>query len=131
RTVTEPKPGVFVFDFGQNFAGVAQLLNVRGPAGTEVKMRFGERLFPDGTLDTRDIEQHVKRIDADQPFQTDTYILHGGENSEWFRPRFTYHGFQYVEVTGFPGKPTLENLTGHFIHSAIPSAGWFECSNPL
>ncbi len=65
-----------------------------------------------------------------QQFQTDTYILKGGGAETW-QSRFTYHGFQYVEVTGFPGKPTLDTLRGVFIHSAVPAAGEFECSNPL
>jgi alpha-L-rhamnosidase len=127
--ITEPKPGIFLFDLGQNFAGLAEL-KVRGPAGTKVVMRYGERLFPDGTLDTRDIEQHVKKLDPNQQHQTDTYILAGNGLETW-RSRFTYHGFQYVEVTGFPGQPGLDSLRGVFIHSAVPVVGKFECSNPM
>lgn len=127
--LTEPKPGVFIFDMGQNFAGIT-VLKLRGPAGTEVTLCHGERLFPDGTLDTRDIEQHVKRMGKDQQFQTSTYVLKGGGTETW-RPRFTYYGFQYVEVTGFPGRPTLDSLRGIFTHSAVPVDGSFECSNPL
>jgi alpha-L-rhamnosidase len=127
--LTEPKPGVFVFDIGQNLAGMAEL-TVSGPAGTSVQMRYGERLSPDGTLDTRDIEQHVKKLGKEQQHQTDTYILKG-EGKETWHSRFTYHGFQYVEVTGFPGKPTLDNLRALFIHSAVPKAGEFTCSNPM
>jgi alpha-L-rhamnosidase len=127
--VTEPKPGVFVFDMGQNFAGCAEL-TVHGKAGTQVVMKYGERLGPDGGLDRTDIQQHVVKLATNQQFQTDTYILKGGARETW-RPRFVYHGFQYVEVTGFPGKPTLESLRGVFLHSAVPVAGEFECSNPL
>ena len=137
--VSEPKPGVFIFNMGQNFAGFCKL-TVAGPAGTKVQMRYGERLFPDGTLDTRDIEQHVKKLDKTQTHQTDTYILCGHASEyhfdhdvslEQWHSRFDYHGFQYVEVTGFPRKPTANNLTGFFIHSAVPSVGKFECSNEL
>lgn len=127
--LTEPKPGVFIFDMGQNFAGVTEL-KVSGPAGTTVTMRHGERLFPDGSLDTRDIEQHVKRMGREQAHQTDLYTLKGG-GTETYRARFTYYGFQYVEVTGFPGKPTLDSLRGIFFHTDVPVAGNFECSNPL
>ena len=127
--LTEPKPGVFVFDMGQNFAGYAEL-SVRGPAGTKVVMKYGERLHTNGMIDRADIEQHVMRMDTNQQFQTDTYILKGGGRETW-HSRFVYHGFQYVEVTGFPGKPTLDNLRGVFLHSAVPVAGEFECSNPL
>jgi alpha-L-rhamnosidase len=128
--LTEPQPAVFVFDLGQNFAGYAEL-NARGPAGTKVVMKYGERLGQDGTVDRAGIQQHVARVDAGQQFQTDTYILDGSSRTTQHVPRFTYHGFQYVEVTGFPGKPTLDTLRGVFIHSAIPVAGEFACSNPL
>lgn len=127
--ITEPKPGVFVFDFGQNFAGYPEL-KVRGPAGMRVAMKTGERLFPDGTLDQRDIAQHVARFDTNQQFQTDTYISKGRGEEAW-HSRFTYHGFQYVEVTGLPGAPAPDTLRGVVIHSAIPAAGEFACSNPL
>ncbi|MEI8037109.1 MAG: glycoside hydrolase family 78 protein [Verrucomicrobiota bacterium] len=129
-TITEPKPGVFVVDVGQNLAGMAEL-HVTGPAGARVQMRYGERLLPDGSLDTRDIEQHVKKLGKEQQHQTDTYILKGGGTEEIYASRFTYHGFQYVEVTGFPGKPTLDNFRARFIHSAVPKAGAFTCSNPM
>ncbi|HVM47893.1 MAG TPA: glycoside hydrolase family 78 protein [Candidatus Acidoferrum sp.] len=127
--VNEPKPGVFVFDMGQNFAGYAEL-NVRGPAGTKVVMRYGERIHTNGTIDRAEIEQHVLRDGSNQLFQTDTYILKGAGQEAW-HSRFVYHGFQYVEVTGFPGRPTLDNLRGVFLHSAVPAAGEFECSDPL
>jgi alpha-L-rhamnosidase len=127
--VTEPKPGVFVFDMGQNFAGYAEL-NVRGPAGTKVVMKYGERIHTNGMIDLAEIQQHVKRMDTNQQFQTDTYILKGGGPETW-HSRFVYHGFQYVEVTGFPGAPNLDNLRGVFLHSAVPAVGEFECSNPL
>jgi alpha-L-rhamnosidase len=128
--LTEPKPGVFLFDMGQNFAGFAEL-SLRGPAGTKVVMKYGERLAKDGMLDRADIQQHIVRVDTNQQYQTDTYLLDGSSRITHHASRFTYHGFQYVEVTGFPGKPTLDTLRGVFIHSAIPVAGEFECSNPL
>jgi len=61
---------------------------------------------------------------------TDTYILKG-KGVEIYEPRFTYHGFRYVEVTGFPGTPTLKNLEGRVINSAVESVGYFTCSNSL
>jgi len=128
--ITEATPGVFIVDVGQSLAGMAEL-RVKGPAGTRVQMRYGERLFPNGTLDTRDIEQHVKRLGREQQHQTDTYFLEGSGKEEVYASRFTYHGFQYIEVTGFPGKPTLDNFRARFIHSAVPKAGEFTCSNPL
>jgi alpha-L-rhamnosidase len=127
--LTEPKPGIFVFDMGQNMAGFAEL-HLRAPAGTRVVMKYGERLGKEGMLDRADIQQHVVRVDASQQYQTDNYIAKGIGSETW-HSRFDYHGFQYVEVTGFPGKPTLDTLRGVFIHSAVSVAGEFECSNPL
>jgi alpha-L-rhamnosidase len=126
---TEPEPGIFVFDFGQNFAGFAQL-KITGAAGTKITMKYGERLLPNGRVDQAEIAQHVVRFDAGQRFQTDTYILNGGGEERW-HPQFVYHGFQYVEVSGLPGKPAPKTVTGVFIHSAVPAVGEFECSNPL
>jgi alpha-L-rhamnosidase len=127
--ITEPRPGVHVFDLGQNFAGYAEL-SVRGKAGTTVVMKYSERLAADGMIDRAEIQQHVMRVDTNQQFQTDTYVLKGGARETW-HSRFVYHGFQYVEMTGFPGKPTLDTLRGVFVHSAVPVAGQFECSNPM
>ena len=127
--LTEPKAGVFVYDLGQNLAGFAEL-SVRGQPGTKVVMKYSERLGADGMIDRAEIQQHVLRVDTNQQFQTDTYILKGGSRETW-HARFVYHGFQYVEVTGFPGKPTLDSLRGVFLHSAVPAMGEFECSDPL
>jgi alpha-L-rhamnosidase len=129
KKITEPKPGVFIFDFGQNFAGVPQL-TVDGHAGTTVKLRCAERVAADGTLDTAAIDVFVKKFGNEQ-FQEDRYTLRGDGGKEVYAPRFTYHGFQYIEVTGFPGKPTLANLRGLVLHTDLRTVGEFECSNDL
>lgn len=128
-SVKEPKPGVFVFDFGQNLSGYARL-NVSGPSGSSVSMKYAELLKPDGTVDQGNIAVHVHRFGAEQRFQNDLYILKGAGRERW-HARFAYHGFQYVEVTGFPGRPKADALTAVFHHSDVPSAGRFACSNPL
>jgi alpha-L-rhamnosidase len=120
KALTQPKPGTYIFDLGQNLAGWAKL-TVQGPAGTTVKLRFGELLNPDGTLYTAHLRSAL---------QTDTYTLRGGQ-TETFEPRFTYHGFRYVEVTGFPGTPTLDTIEGREVSSALPRYGTFTSSNPL
>ena len=127
--LSEPKPGVYVYDFGQNFAGFAQL-TMAGPAGTRVTMKYGERLAGDGTVEQKAIAKYIVDLDPAQEFQTDHYIL-SGQGMESWHARFVYHGFQYVEVTGAPGALTPGSLTGCFVHSAVPEAGQFECSNPL
>ena len=118
--MTEPKKGVYVFDLGQNIAGWVKL-KVRGKAGTKVILRHAERLNPDGTIYTTNLRD-AKAMDS--------YILKG-TGEEIFEPRFTFHGFQYVEVTGFPGIPDKDAITGCAIYSAAPPAGSFECSNPM
>ena len=123
--LTQPKPGVYVFDTGQNMAGWTRL-RVSGPAGTEIVLKYGERLNPDGTLDQKEIGQHIK---TGKP-QTDTYILKG-QGTEVWEPRFAYYGFQYVEVTGLPGKPDLNTLEARVVHTSFERAGSFECSNDL
>jgi alpha-L-rhamnosidase len=123
--VTQPRPGVFIFDMGQAFAGWARL-KVTGPAGTKVTMRFGERLDQQGMLTTPQISGLV----FEGPFQTAIYTLKGHGTEEW-EPRFAYFGYRYVEVTGFPGTPTIGNLTGRVVHTAFQTEGGFTCSNPL
>ncbi|MCS7475790.1 glycoside hydrolase family 78 protein [Umezawaea endophytica] len=119
--LTEPRPGVFVYDLGQNIAGWARL-RVKGPAGTAVRMRTAEELGRDGTLDVT-----TNRNAA----ATDTYVLAGREQGETYEPRFTYHGFRYVEVTGFPGRPTAESLDGRVVHADVRSTGTFESSSEM
>jgi len=118
--LTQPKPGVFVFDLGQNIAGWERL-HVNGNAGDQVRMRTAEELGSDGLLDT------VTNRGAKS---TDTYTL-AGSGEETYEPRFTYHGFRYVEVTGFPGTPTLDSLEGRVAHADVTSTGSFESSDPL
>ena len=120
KSVRELAPGVFIFDFGQNMVGWCRL-RVRGPRGTVVTLRHAETLQPDGSL-------YVANLRSAKA--TDTYILKGG-GLEVYEPRFTYHGFRYVEVRGFPGRPTLSALTGCVVHDDLESAGEWRCSNAL
>ena len=115
---TEIKPGIFIYDLGQNLSGWVRL-KVEAPAGTRVQVRHGERLSADGTLYT----ENLRRAKA-----TDTYICRGG-GIEIFEPHFTFHGFQYAELTGLPGTPWPDAITACVIHSATPPAGHFECSH--
>ncbi|HYQ67743.1 family 78 glycoside hydrolase catalytic domain [Actinophytocola sp.] len=120
RALTQPRPGVYVYDFGQNIAGWERL-RVGGPAGTTVRMRTAEELAADGTLDTT-----TNRAAA----STDTYTL-AGTGTETYEPRFTYHGFRYLEVTGYPGTPTLDSVAGRVVHADVAAIGTIETSDPL
>lgn len=117
----KPQPsGAFVFDFGQNFSGWVRL-SVEGLKGTEVRLRHAELLHEDGSINVGSNENAEA---------TDVYVLRGG-GPEVFEPRFTYHGFRYVEVTGYPGQPGIGALEGCFVHSDVPRTGSFRCSNDL
>jgi len=116
--MTEPKEGVYVFDMGQNFAGQVRL-TINGNVGDKVVLRYAERLNPDGTIYT----QNLRGARA-----TDTYICQGGGEEIW-QPRFTFHGFQYVEVRGYPGKPSEDAISGIELTSAAPVTSRFECSD--
>ena len=121
QRLTEPKPGVYIFDLGQNFAGVIRL-RVKGPAGTKLQIRYGEMLHADGRLMTENLRK--ARV-------TDYYTLRGDPKGETWMPRFTYHGFQYVEITGLPTKPGLDAVTGIVLHNDTPLTGEFACSDEV
>jgi alpha-L-rhamnosidase len=116
----EPSPGVYVFDFGQNLVGFARL-QVEAEAGTRIEMRFAEMLAPDGNLYTENLRTARS---------TDVYIT-GGGGPEVFEPHFTFHGFRYAEVRGYPGEPALDALTAVVVTSATAETGVFETSSPL
>ena len=109
KSLTTPKPGVYVFDFGQNLAGVPQV-QVQGPAGTDVKLRFAEVLNPDGTL-------YVENLRTAKA--TDHFIL-AGKGIERYQPAFTFHGFRYAEVTGLPAKPAIDAVKAVVFHTNAP-----------
>ncbi|MGC8668799.1 MAG: glycoside hydrolase family 78 protein [Chthonomonadales bacterium] len=117
--ITEPRPSVYVFDFGQNFAGWARL-HLTGTTGRKITLRFAEMLNPDGTIYTANLRGAKC---------TDTYICKGGE--ETWEPRFTFHGFRYVEATGLDQKPDAGTVTGIVLSSDAPRTSDFTCSNPL
>ena len=119
--ITSPTNGVFIFNMGQNFAGVVRL-KVKGAAGTKIRLRFGERLHDDGRLMT----ENLRKARA-----TDYYILKGDKNGEEWTPHFTFHGFQYVEVIGYPGNPGKDAITGIVLQSDTSLTSEFECSDPM
>lgn len=120
QRITEPTPGAYVLDMGRNFAGVVRL-QVEGEPGQRITLRFGERLNPDGTLYTANLRNARA---------TDVYICRGDGVETW-QPRFTFHGFQYVEVTGLKERPTRDTITGVAIGSLTPRIGDFESSSDM
>ncbi len=136
--VTQPEPGVHVFDLGQNFAGWIRL-RLEGEAGTKVKLRYGELLYENGRVNgMTTVAGHIKEAwnlsggpgSPKTAYQEDTYIMKGG-GVETFQQKFGFHGFRYVEVTGYPGELTAESLEGLRLNSDLPKVGTFACSNEL
>lgn len=117
--VTEPDPGIYIIDLGQNITGWCRLL-VSEPEGTKILLRHGERLTEEGRLYT----QNLRRAKQEDIFIT------SGEPGDLFEPRFTNHGFQFVEITGLSKKPEPSDIAGIAISSDPEQTGSFECSNP-
>jgi alpha-L-rhamnosidase len=118
KTLKEPVKGRWTFDLGQNMVGVVRL-KVSAPAGTKLTLRHAEMLNPDGTIYTTNLRGAPS---------IDTYITRGGGTEIW-QPRFTFHGFRYVELTGLPKKPAMDAVTGIVLGSDTPRAGEFACSD--
>jgi len=112
--------GTCIYDMGQNMVGWVELV-ASGAAGTEIAVSYAEMLNPDGTLYTDNLRKAVQR---------NSYVL-AGSGAERLQPHFTFHGFRYVEVSGYPGEAGPETITGHVVHSDIAPAGRYETSDAM
>jgi len=164
-SLRQPQPGVWVFDMGRNFAGWASL-RVPGGDRREIKLRFAETIFDDGTVWTdskqaksrnsgvwedfrkryilyrspEEVIEEAKAATADGMINntnyrvaraTDRYLTSGTDEGTTWEPRFIYHGFRFVELTNYPGTPTLDTIRGRVVHTDMRSIGNFECSHPV
>jgi alpha-L-rhamnosidase len=120
KTMWKAADGAYVFDLGQNMVGFARL-QAHGDAGKTVRLRFAEMLNPDRTIYTTNLRGAKA---------TDYYTL-SGQGTEVWQPTFTFHGFRYVELTGYPGVPGMDAVTGIVIGTNNPQAGTFACDNEL
>jgi alpha-L-rhamnosidase len=118
--MTEPKPGAYVYDMGQNMIGWCRI-HASAPAGTTMTIRHAEMLKDDGTI-------YVENLRGAP--QIDQYTFRR-EDTEVFEPHFTYHGFRYVELTGLPSRPATDAVLGRVFHSSSPETGALECSEPM
>lgn len=124
--------GAVVFDMGQHLAGWAQL-TATGPSGTAIGLRYGET-----PGDFRAVWTHADGSASVSPFspspgaefQRDTYVI-AGHGVETWEPRFSYKGFRYVRVTGYPGDPNPDAVQGRRVRSDVAEAGMFACANQL
>ncbi|MET4677952.1 alpha-L-rhamnosidase [Luteibacter sp. ME-Dv--P-043b] len=122
--VTEPRPGTYVFAFPRVIAGWATF-DVSGPAGTTIVAHYGEKLMPDGTVDARDEHHYFQR-----GFQTDRLVL-AGTRTRW-HPRFSYKGFRYVQVDGWPdARPSVDAVTAQVVHTDVAETSRFDSSDAL
>lgn len=145
KTVTSPKEGVYIVDFGRNFTGVPEI-DFEVPAGTRIQLRFGELLHDDGSLNpmtsvagqikgmrkTKDGKEVPKGGPGapEVAWQRDVYIARGG-GVERFRPEFTFHAFRYMEISGLTEAPKREAIRGIPYFSGLDEVGSFESSNEL
>ncbi|HZC69560.1 MAG TPA: family 78 glycoside hydrolase catalytic domain [Jatrophihabitans sp.] len=119
QRLSQPQPGVYVFDIGTNLAG-RQVLKVSGPVGTAITMRPAELLHADGTIDYGSTGNPIY----------DVYTLRGAGTETW-NPEFIYHGFRYIQVEGLPAAPGTDAISALVTRAANESAGSFSCSNDL
>lgn len=119
RDVLPGEDGATIVDFGQNLVGRLRI-RVSGPAGTTVTLRHAE-VLENGRLGTRPLRRAVA---------TDRYTLAGAEEEVW-EPEFTFHGFRYAEISGWPGDFDPADVVAVVVHSELERTGWFETSHPL
>lgn len=119
-SITKTNSGSYIFDMGQNMVGRVRL-KVKGERGSRVVLEHAEVLAENGSMYKTNLRSAVT---------TDTYILKG-EGVEIYEPRFTYHGFRYVEMSGFPGEPDLDSVTGMVLHTDASLSGKLETSHPF
>ena len=128
--VTQLNDTTYVFDFARNMSGTARI-RISGEEGTVIRMKHGERLYPNGHVDISNIDVYYYPKDDTDPFQTDILTL-SGKGEDDFMARFNYKGFRYVEVTtSKPMKLDKQHLTAYFIHSDVQPKGSIRTSYPL
>ena len=121
----EINDSTFMYDLGQNITGWANI-KVKGPANARVKIRYGERIYPDSTMDIKELSRFIWSGDT----QTDRYYLKGDGVESW-HPIFTYQGFQYMEVTISEPEIELLEINAAVVHTDLPEKGYFRSSNAM
>lgn len=128
-SVTEPSPGVYIYDFGQNFAGIPRI-KINSPKGQTIQLRYGEMLNRKDMEGGDGEEGTLYRKNLNDAYSIDRYTAKGTKN-EVFEPRFVYHGFRYLEISGTEKQLPIEDVEGIVFHTALDISGSFECSNEL
>jgi len=121
KEVTQPSKKVYIYDFGQNFAGFVTI-NVKGKAGTTIRLRHAEMLN-DGNSGSDGAKGTIYTSNLRSALATDYYTLKGDENGETYTPTFTFHGFRYVEITGLDSPLELSAVTASVLYSDMEDTG--------
>ena len=125
-SVSEPVSGTYVYDFGQNFAGVCRI-TMNAKAGDLVTLRYGEALNSDTLRNKDDVLGTIWTENLLTADATDYYLAIDGEQT--YQPVSVYHGFRYLQITGLEEAPSLDQVTGMVLSSALDLSGEFECSD--
>ncbi len=125
KAMSELRPGVYIYDMGQNLAGVPEI-TLQGTAGQKVTLRYAEMLYPD----MEEYKAHRGMLMLENirgALAQDQVILKDG--AQTIRPQFTFHGYRYLEITGIPEPLPLENVRGLAL-SSVEVTAQFRCSDP-
>lgn len=129
KSMTEPRKGLYIYDMEQEIAGVP-VIRLHGAAGTEVVIRYGEMLYPKlpeyGNLHGLMLTENYRDAES-----IDRYILRGDPDGEVYCPRFTFHGYRYIEISGVETAPELSDVESIQLSSVAKLTGEIETSNPL
>jgi alpha-L-rhamnosidase len=127
-SITEPRPGRYLADLGQNINGRIRLSSL-GPAGTEITLTHGEALDHDGDVTVEHLRPDVPFLPGPLSAGQVDRVVSAGVPGDVFEPRFTTHGFRYVRVEGHPGPLTADDVTGVFVHTEMSRRGSFSCDD--
>ncbi len=139
--VTNPEPGVFIYDMGKNMVGIPDITGLKGSEGQTVRFRYAEMLWPEIIPETpvepytkEQYEEMAGKMYLDNyrvALSEDRYIMKGDPEGESFCPRFTQHGYRYIEITGLDSPLPLKNVKGLVLNSIGEQLSWYETDNDL
>jgi alpha-L-rhamnosidase len=128
QSIQEPRKGVFVYDMGQNMVGFPKIFIPNGKAGQVITLRYAEMLYPD-LAEYASQKGMIMLENIRAALAQDMYVLKGGD--EYIQPRFTFHGYRYLEITGVDQAPTLPQVAGIVLSSISEISSSYETSDPM
>jgi alpha-L-rhamnosidase len=128
QSIQEPRKGVFVYDMGQNMVGFPKIFIPNGKAGQVITLRYAEMLYPD-LAEYASQKGMIMLENIRAALAQDIYVLKGGD--EYIQPRFTFHGYRYLEITGVDQAPALPQVAGIVLSSIIEISSSYETSDPM